>query len=144
MRQLADTFLPVNSDLVANALHWLESVGEQQSWPARTRFKLQLCLDETLTNVAMHGYTGQPASDIPQVNLRLYQDGDSRLQLEILDNGSPFDPTARASRDLDESLEEAKTGGHGLRLLRHYLEDMRYERRDGWNKLTLIAVRDDA
>src|SRR5690606_41119939 len=62
-----------------------------------------------LTNVAMHGYTGQPASDIPQVNLRLYQDGDSRLQLEILDNGSPFDPTARASRDLDESLEEARS-----------------------------------
>lgn len=144
MRQLADISLPVNPDLVASALQWLEYVGEQQSWPSRTRFKLQLCLDETLTNIAMHGYTGHQAPEPPQIKLQLSQEGETRLVLDIFDNGAPFDPTARTSRELDKSLEDAKIGGHGLRLLRHYLEDMRYERLDGWNRLTLVAVRDDA
>ncbi len=144
MRTLAELSLPVDEHTVVRALEWLEATGEQAGWPARTRFKLRLCLDETLTNVAMYGYeppaTGGAA---PRVQLHLLQ-SPSRLTLRIMDNGAPFDPTARAPRDLDSSLDDAQIGGHGLRLMMHYLEDIRYERRDGWNCLDLVAVIDDA
>lgn len=143
MRQLADHSFLVTPDIVAQALGWLEGVGQQQQWPARTLFKLKLCLDEILTNIAMYGFSGQAGSPAPQVKLRLLA-GEGRLALEILDNGVAFDPTAQTPRSLDTSIEEAQIGGHGLRLLQHYLEDIRYERRDGWNQLTLIATPDDA
>lgn len=143
MRKLAETSLPVSSDTIAQAVDWLESAGQQQQWPVRTVFKLRLCLDETLTNIAMHGYSGPDPEPAPRVELRLYQEG-GRIQLEILDNGVAFDPTSQIPRDLDASLEEALIGGHGLRLLQHYLEDIRYERRAGWNCLQLIARLDDA
>jgi len=142
MRKLAETSLPVNADTIAKAVDWLESIGQQQQWPARTVFKLRLCMDETLTNIAMHGYTGAPSTVTPHVALQLHQEG-RRIQLDILDNGVAFDPTARTPRDLDVSLDEAQIGGHGLRLLQHYLEDVRYERRAGWNCLQLIALLDD-
>lgn len=142
MRPLAEISLPVNTELVARALKWLQSIAGQQGWPGRTLFKLQLCLDETLTNIAMYGGGDRPPPEGLQVKLRLLQD-DARLALEVADNGVAFDPTARASRSLDSSLEDARVGGHGLRLLRHYLKDIRYERRDGWNRLTLLAIRDD-
>lgn len=143
MRDLADISLPLTSDIVAQALEWLEAVGQEQQWPARSLFKLKLCLDETLTNVAMHGFTGYQPEAGPKVRLRLQQN-EHRLALEVWDNGVPFDPTAQTPRDLDTTLDEAQIGGHGLRLLQHYLEDIRYERRDGWNRLTLIAIFDDA
>ena len=64
--------------------------------------------------------------------------------LIVMDNGVPFDPTARQPRELDASLDDARIGGHGLRLMRHYLRDIRYERTDGWNRLTLVAGIDEA
>lgn len=143
MRKLAETSFPVTADTVARALAWLDATGERQQWPTRTTFKLRLCLDETLTNVVMHGYSGAAAVATPCVRLRLHQEG-RRLVLELLDNGVAFDPTAQASRELDASLDDAQIGGHGLRLLRHYLEDIRYERCEGWNRLRLITVLDDA
>src|SRR5690606_23469848 len=99
---------------------------------SRTLFKLRLCLDETLTNIVMHGYSGADPAVTPCVELRLHQD-DRRLYLRVKDNGVAFDPTAQTSRKLDASLDDAQIGGHGLRLLRHYLEDIRYARREGWN-----------
>lgn len=143
MRQLAEITLPVSPDIVAQALEWLDAVGVQQQWPARSLFKLKLSLDETLTNIAMYGFVAQQPPAAPQVQLRLMQDT-GRLALEIADNGVAFDPTAQTPRDLDDTLEDAQIGGHGLRLLQHYFEDIRYERRDGWNRLTLIAAHDDA
>ena len=143
MQELADIHLPVTPDIVAQALVWLEDVGRGEQWPARSLFKLKLCLDETLTNVAMHGFTDDQAAAGPQVRLRLLH-SERRVALEVSDNGVPFDPTVQTPRELDASLDDAQIGGHGLRLLRHYLEDIRYERREGWNQLTLIAVLDDA
>lgn len=143
MQQLADISLPLTPDIVTKALEWLERVGKQQQWPARSLFKLKLCLDETLTNIAMYGFDTAELAGDAQIRLRVMQQG-RHTALEISDNGVAFDPTGQTSRALDESLEDAQIGGHGLRLLRHYLEDLRYERRDGWNQLTLIAALDDS
>jgi len=144
MRTLAELSLPVDDTTVAQSLEWLESAGRQAQWPARTLFKLRLCLDETLTNITMHGYAGAPAGgEDPCVRLGLQENG-RRLTLLIMDNGVAFDPTARTPRALDTSLDEAQIGGHGLRLMRHYLEDIRYERRGGWNRLELVAAVDEA
>lgn len=143
MQQLADISLPLTPDIVTKALEWLERVGKQQQWPARSLFKLKVCLDETLTNIAMYGFDTAELAGDAQIRLRVLQKG-RHVALEIYDNGVAFDPTEQTSRALDESLEEARIGGHGLRLLRHYLEDLRYERRDGWNQLTLIAALDDS
>lgn len=150
MHTLSEATLTVEKDTVAQGLAWLETTGQDAGWPPRTRFKLRLCLDETLTNVTMYGFTDRAASDTaathratPRIRLRAAQEG-SRIELEIADNGKPFDPTAQKPRQLDASLDEARIGGHGLRLMQHYLDDMHYERRDGWNRLLLAATLDDA
>ena len=50
-----------------------------------------------------------------------------------------FDPTAQASPDLAASLDEAQVGGHGLRLMRHYLHQMLY-RREALRNVLLLEV----
>ena len=144
MRTLAELLIPVDPHTVTRALDWLERIGHQHHWPSRTLYKLRLCLDEALTNTVMHGFpSGKAAQGEPSVELRLHEEGRD-ITLDILDNGRPFDPTAAESRSLDESLEEAMLGGHGLRLRRHYLKDIRYHRRGTWNHLELVAEIDTA
>lgn len=142
MSNPAELSLNVDQHTTVRALEWLETIAAENSWPARTLFKMRLCLDETLTNIMMYGYPeGEPVDGGPCVRLRLHEDG-QRLTLVIMDNGVAFDPTARTPRNLDATLDDARIGGHGLRLMLHYLEDMRYVRRDGWNHLQLVATID--
>lgn len=144
MRTLSEITLAVDAHTVERALEWLEATGRAADWPDRTRFKLRLCLDETLTNITMYGYADMaPGETGPRVNLTAAQDG-RKLLIELTDNGRPFDPTSRQPRALDDSLDTAQIGGHGIRLLKHYLDDMKYERCDGWNRLLLFASVDDS
>ena len=61
------------------------------------------------------------------------------MRLSIEDNGAVFDPTAQASPALAPSLDEAQVGGHGLRLMRHYLRALHYQRQNERNTLVLEA-----
>lgn len=143
MDTLAEHEFPVNDHTVAHALEWFEAASQQADWPARTVFKLRLSLDETLTNIAMYAFADAPPGFEPRVKLRLRQ-GSQRAVLDILDNGVAFDPTAQTPRELDTSLDDAQIGGHGLRLMLHYLESIRYERVGDWNQLELVAVINEA
>ena len=136
-----------SSQGLASALAWLEALAERDGWPARTLFALTLCTDEALTNVLSHAVDAvggvdalEPASPAA-LQLRLEcrrTDGGVALRLE--DNGAAFDPTAQPSPALAASLDEASVGGHGLRLMRHYLQSMEYQRVDGRNVLLLVAA----
>lgn len=121
-------------DAVQTALAWLEALGERQAWPGRARFALALCADEALTNIATHARTLQGRPACLWLSCGPTADG---LALCIEDDGSAFDPTAQASPELAASLDEARPGGHGLRLMRHYLHRLSYRRAGTRNVLTM-------
>jgi len=139
MQTLASLTLNPGPNAVSQALDWLEAVGEQAQWPMRTTFKLSLCLDEALSNIVMYGFKDTPA-DAGEGNIRLSVHKDEQhILLDIIDNGTPFDPTLKMPRELDSSVEDAEIGGHGLRLMRHYLLDIKYHRMGEENHLRMTA-----
>ena len=142
MPPLASLSLTPGPDALPRALAWLESVAEQQQWHPRTAFKLGLCLDEALTNILMYGFQNEPSpAKEARIALSVEADG-ALLALDIVDNGAPFDPTQSQSPQLATSLDDATAGGHGLRLMRHHLQDIQYRRGDGQNHLRLTAAPD--
>ena len=60
------------------------------------------------------------------------------LVFEIRDTGRPFDPTAVGDPDLTSDADERDLGGLGIFLMRQYMSDVRYERRNNENILRLI------
>ncbi len=141
MSTLATLSLTPGPQAVPQALAWLESVADQQQWAPRTAFKLSLCLDEALTNIVMHGFRNDDSAKEANIDLSVQIEG-PLLALEIIDNGTAFDPTQTPSPELADSLDDAHIGGHGLRLMRHYLQDIQYQRDDGKNRLRLMATSD--
>lgn len=135
----AELILSPGIDTVSHALEWLDGIAGEAGWPARTVHALRLSLDETLTNITMYGFTDRaPDMAEPRIRLQLQHDA-TRAILTVSDNGRAFDPTARRPRELDASLDDAQVGGHGLRLMLHFLESMHYERAGDWNRLELVA-----
>jgi anti-sigma regulatory factor (Ser/Thr protein kinase) len=121
---------------VASALAWLEALGERHGWPPKALFALTLCADEALANVASHARRADGQSAQLWLACGPTPGG---LALRIEDDGEAFDPTAQASPQLAASLDEAQIGGHGLRLMRHYLRHLLY-RREGLRNVLLLEL----
>lgn len=136
MPVIASIALKPNDRALGQAHDWLQQASIEHHWPVRTTFALKLCMDEALTNSVQYGFTAgvDKASKITLI-LSL---NDPFIILEIIDNGIPFDPTQKEPNDLAMTLEDATPGGHGIRLMRHYLHDIRYTFTDGQNRLSLI------
>jgi serine/threonine-protein kinase RsbW len=94
-----------------------------------------IILAEAMTNVARHGYRDRPG----RIDLSITLDLQS-LYACICDEGDAFDVSSlgRVAPDPD-ALQE---GGYGWFLIRSLSEKLRYQRRDGINKLEFwVPVR---
>lgn len=126
---------------ITKATSWLGDLAESEGWPQSTRFALELSLEEALTNVVSYGFQDSAAD--PQIRIECYRLPEGRVAVRLIDNGIPFDPTTIAEPEVPASIEDAKIGGHGVQLMRNFLETLAYAREGGENQLTLIAGRPD-
>ena len=55
----------------------------------------------------------------------------------LTDTGKEFDPTLAPEADITLSADEREIGGLGIFLIRQIMNEVRYERIDGKNVLTL-------
>lgn len=124
---------------ITEATGWLGAIAEEQEWPAATRFALELSLEEALTNVISYAFRDSHAT--PRIRIECYRFPQDRVGVRLIDNGVPFDPTTIAEPEVPDSIEDAKIGGHGVQLMRSFLETLAYAREGGENHLTLVAAR---
>ncbi|WP_144630602.1 ATP-binding protein [Bordetella genomosp. 13] len=131
--------LTPDANAVTLAAQWLEGIAEREGWSPKATFGLTLSLDEALTNIVSYAFRRAPADGAaPAVTLACRHDG-GRILLDVADNGEPYDPTQAELPDLAASLDDADIGGHGTRLMRHYLQELVYARDGDWNRLTMAV-----
>ena len=100
---------------------------------AQAVYTLELVLEEVLTNQIK--YANADAAG-PQSSLTVkVEPGLVLLQFE--DSGVAFDPLQAPDPKLPSSIDEARVGGLGLMLVRHFAKSTHYERVDGRNRLTI-------
>jgi serine/threonine-protein kinase RsbW len=91
-------------------------------------------VDESVTNIIVHGYRGQPGS----IEITLEETGEC-LVIRLRDQAAPFDPTAAPSPDVTSPLEQRPLGGLGIHLTRHMVDELAYcPGPEGGNELTLV------
>ena len=95
---------------------------------------LVCAVDEAVTNVIVHGYSGTSGPVEIEVG------GDSEtLEIRIADRATPFDPTMAPEPDVNLPLERRPLGGIGVHLMREFADELRYApRRGGGNEVTLV------
>jgi len=113
---------------------WVEALNV----PAELNMPINLALEEIVTNVMMYAYPNKKDGKV----FVEYNEKDDRsgkqLIFTVSDSGIPFDPTKQEEADITLSAEERAIGGLGIHLVRQLMDDIRYERVDGKNILTLI------
>jgi serine/threonine-protein kinase RsbW len=101
-------------------------------------FKITVALEEAVTNVVNHAFTGIAPPHTICLRLDL---GTETIAAEIVDNGRAFDPSAQPHPDLSQPLDERAVGGLGIHLMRAMMDRIEYRRRDGRNHLRLEKTR---
>ena len=96
--------------------------------------KLQVVLDELLSNVVRYGCVHLP--EHTQIEVRLLRQG-HRLLIQLRDPGKPFDPFEAPEPDLSLDLEDRPIGGLGVHMVRKIVSSYRYRRVDDWNQTDL-------
>ena len=117
-----------------NRLHtFIEEVGEAFELPMKVVLNLNLVLEEAVTNVIMYAY---PQEQNEHIYLTAKKQ-DDRLVFVLTDSGIAFDPTQTPDADITLSADERQIGGLGIFLIRKIMNEVKYERIDDKNVLTL-------
>ncbi len=112
---------------------WLDSAAAARDLPPAMLHGMHVAIEEAVANVALHAFGPDQSGDIA---VRLCAAPDAAA-LVVEDGGRPFDPVTAPVPARPARLQDARPGGLGLTLLRHYCRDISYERIDGRNHLTL-------
>lgn len=112
---------------------FIEEIGEEFGLTPDVVFNLNLVLEEAVVNVINYAY---PKEDHQWIYLSAkLQDG--TIILVLTDTGKEFDPTMAPETDITLSADEREIGGLGIFLIRQIMNEVKYERIDGKNVLTL-------
>lgn len=106
---------------------WIEMIG----LPQELNMPINLALEEAVSNVMLYAYPDKSGQVLVEC------DKSDKLVFTITDSGVPFDPTQQKEPDVTQNLDERPIGGLGIFLVRQIMDDIRYERKDNKNILTL-------
>ena len=114
----------------------IEVLAEQSGWSADLVYKINLVLEELTLNIMNYGYTDDETHLI-DVSVKTE---DSRITIEIVDDGRPFNPIADAPQpDLEGPMMDRRIGGWGVHIVRTIMDDVSYVRADNKNRMKLVA-----
>ncbi len=121
------------TDEITRLQAFVEEVGEAFELPIKVVMNLTLVLEEAVTNVIMYAY---PKGENEHIYLTAKKQ-DGKLVFVLTDSGKAFDPTQTPEADISLSADERQIGGLGIFLIRKIMNEVKYERIDDKNVLTL-------
>ena len=124
---------------VMRAVETLQEFAQNQKVPERTIFGLALALEECGSNIVNHALK----RDARQTFQVILKRTGRKFIIELRDRGPAFDPTVAAPRQ-PRAEEDELPGGWGIQLVRHYTDEIRYQRQAGQNVLRLTKRLDPA
>lgn len=97
--------------------------------------KVLLCVDELITNIIAHAYSDKQEHAV-LLECRIDEE---KLELELRDDGVPFDPTTQTRPNTQLSLEDRDIGGLGIHLVMTLMDKVAYRREGDFN--VLVATK---
>ena len=112
---------------------FIDEIGEEFSLTPDIIFNLNLVLEEAVVNIINYAYPKEEHQSI-YLSAKLQ---DSSIVFVLTDTGKEFDPTMAPEADITLSAEDRPIGGLGIFLIRQIMNQVKYERIEGKNVLTL-------
>lgn len=112
---------------------FMENVCDELQLDMHVAMKLQVAMEEMVTNVIFYAYPEGTSADI---TLTAESDG-KELTFVLSDTGKPFDPTAKDDADIMANPMDREQGGMGILIVKNIMNEVSYQRLGDTNQLTM-------
>lgn len=120
---------------VQRAIAAFESFASSHKVPTKVMVKVNIVLDELLSNIVKYSFPDGQEYDI-DITLELFTTG--KLTIQLTDAGIPFNPFDAPEPDLSIPLEERDVGGLGILLVKKLMDEYSYKRQVNLNITSMI------
>lgn len=110
---------------------FVDACLEAHDCPMKVQMQVDLCVEEVFVNIAHYAYTDGGDAEVHMC----VEDG--LLILTFLDEGTPYNPLAKADPDVTLSANERQIGGLGIFLVKKNMDEVTYRYENGKNVLTM-------
>ena len=115
--------VPSSTENLALIREFVAIIGMQAGLTEEEVAKIELAVDEGCANVIEHAYGHDLTKEVV---VRAFFD-DDELWIKVEDTGRGFDPAKVQNEDLRELVEQRKSGGLGMRLIKTLMDEVSYE-----------------
>lgn len=119
---------------IATVTAFIDEQLVHRDCPMKTKRQVHIAIDELFGNIAYYAY--HPEKGIVTVRAEV-TDNPLAVVITFIDNGTPYDPLAKADPDTTLSVEERDIGGLGIYMVKKTMDDISYEYRNGQNILRI-------
>lgn len=120
-------------DEIERVSAFIEELGEELNLSLSLVMKINLAIEEAITNIIQYAY---PKGSANTINLST-EYKDNELIFILTDRGEAFDPTQVSEVDTSLTAEERSIGGLGIFLVRKIMGEVTYQRIDDENRLEM-------
>jgi serine/threonine-protein kinase RsbW len=118
-----DAWMPSKIQAISPLVDRLMGVIERARCVPGVEFDVELALREALGNAVVHGNQENPDK---KVHIRCRCESGNEISIVVTDEGKGFDFLKTLGNGLTSSTADAH--GHGIQLMRAYMDDVRFER----------------
>ena len=137
-----DTLLFLRNELETDAknenlsevLDFVEQHLNRVGCAPKVKMQITVAVEEIFVNIANYAYA--PKTGKVTVRVEVTEEP-LTVTITFMDDGKPFDPTAKADPNITLSADERDIGGLGIFMTKKIMDDVCYEYVDGKNILTL-------
>ena len=137
-----DTLLFLRNELETDAknenlsevLSFVEQHLNRVGCQPKIQMQITVAVEEIFVNIANYAYA--PKTGKVTVRVEVTEEP-LTVTITFMDDGKPFDPTAKADPNITLSADERDIGGLGIFMTKKIMDDVCYEYVDGKNILTL-------
>ena len=118
---------------LTDVLAFVDGVMEEEGCPLKAQMKVDVAVEEIFVNIASYAY----GEGVGPALIRAGKTAGDFFEITFVDEGVPYDPTAKEDPDVSLPAEERPIGGLGIFLAFRVMDEVKYEYAEGKNHLTL-------
>ncbi|MBU2650600.1 MAG: ATP-binding protein [Bacteroidetes bacterium] len=115
----------------------LDRISNLWGLSMKDTMNINLLLEEIVTNIVFYAYDDEKDHSI----VLSFEKIGNQIRIEVKDDGKPFNILEAREPDIEgKSLNERKIGGLGIHFVRHFSDEIHYDRKNDENILTIIKL----
>ncbi len=131
---MKELVLQASADRLEEAQEFVRGEMEAAGSSLKAISQVEIAVEEIYINIAHYAY---PSGEGEAV-IRCETDTEmSKITIQFVDAGTPFDPLAKEDADISLSAEERSIGGLGILMVKKLMDEVTYCYEEGKNILTI-------